>query len=202
MHPSNIHVLVACEQSQAVCSAFRRLGFAAYSCDILPTCGPCPEFHIRGDAFEVCRSYNWHCVIAHPPCTYLSRAGARYLFDSRKFGFDWSRFNKGLAASRFFRSFLDLPRVPYVAVENPYPEPLYNLPRNTCVINPYEFGDPYQKRTMLWLKGLPVLLPTDIVLNHPPWTDLHKSARVRSVTFPGIAAAMASQWGDFLVENL
>ena len=202
MKRENIRILVACECSQAVCRSFRERGFSAFSCDLLPSYGGYPEYHIQGDAFDVCRLFSWHCVIAHPPCTFLSHAGARFLYSRRSFGFDWSRYAKGLSAARFFRSFLDLPEVPFVCVENPTPEIVWNFPRPDCVINPWEFGHPYSKRTCLWLKGLPVLLPESFIVSRDSWTDLHKSARVRSQTFVGVARAMARQWGDFLVGAL
>lgn len=202
MEKENIRILVACERSQVVCRAFRERGFSAFSCDLLPSYGGLPEYHIKGDAYDICRRFPWHCVIAHPPCTFLSRAGARHLYSRRCFGFDWSRYQKGLLAARFFRSFLDLSEVPFVAVENPTPMILWNFPLHDCVINPWEFGHPYKKRTCLWLKGLPVLLPDTFIFTRDSWTDLHRSARVRSETFEGVASAMASQWGDFLVGAL
>lgn len=198
---SDIKILVACECSQVVCKAFRDRGFTAFSCDLLPCYGGFPGWHIQGDAYEVCRSYSWHCVIAHPPCTYLSHAGACHLYSSKKFGFDWERFSKGFAASKFFRSFFDL-RVPFLCVENPTPETFWNFPKPSCIIQPWEFGSPYKKRTCLWLRGLPSLLPTSLFTVRDSWTVLHKSQRIRSRTFPGVAAAMADQWGSFLVDSL
>ena len=201
MNASDIRILVACERSQVVCSAFRHRGFAAFSCDILPSYGSFPGYHIIGDAFDVCRSFSWYCVIAHPPCTYLSHAAAHILYSPKKFGFDWDRFNKGFAASKFFRSFFDL-KVPFLCVENPTPESVFNFPRPSCVIQPWEFGSPFKKRTCLWLRGLPPLLPSSWFVSRNSWIYTHRSQLIRSETFPGVADAMSFQWGDFLVDRL
>ena len=232
-------VLIACEESQEVCKAFRALGHEAYSCDIQECSGGHPEWHIQGDVTKLVKpdvlicSFDidshgemwgdfrtqdgkvhelpprWDLIIAHPPCTYLSNAGARWLFPSGKL--DEARFQKGLIAREFFRMFLtaDCDRI---AVENPIPSSIYKLPTCTQIIQPYEYGHPYSKKTCLWLKGLPPLTPTDIVTDHKPfvssgsYTKTHDpkfkgtsrkggSAKSRSKTFPGIARAMAAQWG-------
>ena len=203
-----MRVLVACEESQEVCKAFRALGHEAYSCDIEPCSGGHPEWHIQADASEIIKM-KWDLIIAHPPCTYISNAGARWLFAGGNL--NQERYNNGLAAKDFFMSFLnaDCDRI---AVENPIPSSIYDLPPYTQIIQPYEYGHPWSKKTCLWLKGLPPLVPTEIVTEHKPfvssgsYTKTHDpkykgasrkggSARSRSKTFPGIAKAMAEQWG-------
>ena len=167
-------VLVACEESQRVCTAFREKGHEAYSCDIQECSGGHPEWHIRGDALEALKGGiiltddwvmhdigKWDMLIAHPPCTYLSNAGACRLFKKID-GVSWinaDRFYKGLEAKEFFLKFLhaDIPRI---AVENPIPSKVFCLPQYTQIIQPYFFGDPYEKKTCLWLKGIPPLEET------------------------------------------
>lgn len=203
-------VLIACEESQRVCIAFREKGHEAYSCDILPCSGGRPEWHIQGDVLPLL-SQAWDLIIAHPPCTYLTVTGNKY-FDTAKYGKDaWKRMNDRNAAIAFFYKFVmaDCPRV---AIENPVGvmSTAYRAPDQ--IIQPYMFGDPYEKKTCLWLKGLPLLTPTKIVepeprvkfssgKTMPAWyadafaLPPEERARVRSKTFPGIARAMAKQWG-------
>lgn len=215
-------VLVACEESQRVCIAFRKLGHEAYSCDILDPSGGHPEWHILGDALKaICGGElvtmdgikhdigRWDLIIAHPPCTYLSNAGARWLYAGGKLNRE--RYAKGLDGKKFFMAMLnaDCQRI---AVENPIPSSIYGLPQYTQIIQPYQFGEPWSKKTCLWLKGLEPLQPTNIVYNYKPYctsgsyTGAHDpkykgasrkggSAKSRSKTFPGIAEAMAEQWG-------
>jgi len=203
-----MRVLIACEESQEVCKAFRALGHEAYSCDLVECSGGHPEWHIQADAVELLKM-KWDLIIAHPPCTYISNAGARWLFAGGNL--NQKRYNKGLAAKDFFMTFLnaDCERI---AVENPIPSSVYELPPYTQIIQPFEYGHPWSKKTCLWLKGLPPLVPTEIVSDHKPfvssgsYTKTHDpkykgasrkggSARSRSKTFPGIARAMAEQWG-------
>lgn len=155
---------------------------------------------------------SWDLLIAHPPCTYLSNCGAARLF-KRVDGKSWAdvdRLNKGFDAKEFFLEFLNAP-VEKICVENPIPSSIYRLPKYTQVIQPYEHGHPYSKKTCLWLKGLKLLDPTKIVEEHTPWVnggckDAHgnyrkfqgrkeRDPKTRAKTFPGVAAAMASQWG-------
>lgn len=201
----SVRVLVACEESQAICKAFREKGHESYSCDIVPCSGGHPEWHIQADALEIIK-LRWDLIIAHPPCTYLSNAGAARLFDRDGFIKDKDRERKGWEAKSFFEKFLnaDCPRV---AVENPVPSGYWKMPKYTQIIEPYMFGDPWRKRTCLWIRGLPMLLATDIVIPEGLWTGAsscrrsdyllkgHRSSRMRSKTFPGIAKAMAEQWG-------
>lgn len=218
-------VLVACEESQAVTKEFRRLGHEAYSCDIIECSGGHPEWHIMQDATPLlngCCSFKttdgtehhitskWDMIIAHPPCTYLSNAGAARLFP-KKGQLNEERYAKGLEAKKFFMEFFNAD-CEKIAIKNPIPTRIYNLPRYTQTIQPYEHGHPYSKKTCLWLKGLPNLTPTEIVTeNIISWVSggskdnhgnprknkgtVYRDSKTRSKTFPGIAKAMAEQWG-------
>lgn len=220
-------VLVACEESQRVCTAFRDLGHEAYSCDIIECSGGHPEWHIKGDVlpflngnreFITCdRTWHkiegkWDMIIAHPPCTYLSNSGARWLYAGGKLNEE--RYQKGLDAKLFFAK-IYLADCDKIAIENPIPSKIYDLPKYTQVIQPFEFGEPWSKKTCLWLKGLDPLRPTNIVKDHKPYCSSGSysgghdpkykgasrkggSARSRSKTFTGIAKAMAEQWGGEL----
>ena len=190
-------VLVACEYSGVVRDAFLALGHDAWSCDLLPTESPGP--HYKGDVRDIL-DRGWDLMIAHPPCTYLSNAGARFLYPKGKL--NRARLKLGMEGRGFFMLLwnADIPRI---AVENPTPSKVYNLPPYTQVIQPYEFGHPVQKRTCLWLKGLPPLKPTKIVDNPQsskiPGNWFNKGGKDRqknrAKTFEGIAKAMAKQWG-------
>ena len=194
-----MRVLVACEESQRVCIAFRNKGHEAYSCDILECSGGHPEWHIQDDVLKHLNE-NWDLIIAHPPCTYLSNAGARFLFP--KGVLNEERYKKGLAAKDFFMRLYNAP-CPKICVENPVSSTIFNMPKHTQEIQPYQFGHPYKKKTRLWLKGLPKLKPINIV-------EVSESTKIagnwfnkggkdrqrnRSKTFEGIALAMAEQWG-------
>lgn len=199
-------VLIACEASQVVCKAFRQMGHEAYSCDITPMYGDKPEWHILGDVLDILypnitfRTMDdkihdidkWDMMIAHPPCTYLSKAGANWLIRDGKINL--FRLKKGMAARDFFLQLFNA-EIKKIAVENPTPLKIWRLPECTQTIQPYQFGDPYTKRTCLWLKGLPELTPTNPVKPLGSWTELHRSVTIRSKTFERIAEAMAKQWG-------
>ena len=193
-----MRVLVACEESQRVCIAFRNKGHEAYSCDIIDCSGGHPEWHIKDDVLK--HLEGWDLIIAHPPCTYLSNAGARFLYP--KGVLNNERYQKGLEAKEFFMKLYNAP-CDKICVENPVSSTIYNLPKYSQEIQPYEFGHPFKKKTRLWLKGLPLLKPTNIV-------QISESTKVagnwfnkggkdrqrnRSKTFQGIADAMAEQWG-------
>ena len=217
-------VLVACEESQAVCKAFRELGHEAYSCDIQDCSGGHPEWHIQGDALALLdgncffitadgrmhrQDGKWDLLIAHPPCTYMTNAGAVRMRVNGVIQKD--RFEKAMEAKDFFMSFYnaDCERI---CIENPTPMKLIGLPPYTQAIQPYQFGHPYSKRTCLWLKNLPLLIPTNILDHHEPYVnggckDAHgnyrrfqgrreRDPKTRSKTFSGIADAMADQWGN------
>ena len=191
-------ILVACEESQRVCIELRKLGHEAYSCDILPCSGGRPEWHLQQDVLPLLNE-KWDMIIAFPPCTYLSNAGARHLFPGGKLNEE--RYKKGLLAKELFMSIYNAD-CPKIAIENPTPSKIYELPEKTQVIQPWQFGHPYSKRTQLWLKGLPKLIPTNIVEVESScrkagnWFNKGGKDRQinRSKTFPGIAKAMADQW--------
>lgn len=199
-----MRILVACEESQAVTIEMRRLGHEAYSCDIQPCSGGHPEWHIQGDALELLK-LKWDMIIAHPPCTYLTTAGSVRLFDHDGNVKDHERYQKGVSAAEFFMAFweADCPRV---AIENPLPMRCFGLPKYNQIIHPYMFGDPWYKRTCLWVRGLPVLISGEAYsIPEGHWVYAtsdyksdklrgHKNAKMRSKTFPGIARAMAEQW--------
>ena len=191
-------ILVACEESQRVCIELRKLGHEAYSCDILPCSGGHPEWHLQQDVLPLLNE-KWDMIIAFPPCTYLSNAGARHLFPGGKLNEE--RYKKGLLAKELFMSIYNAD-CPKIAIENPTPSKIYKLPEKSQVIQPWQFGHPYSKRTQLWLKGLPKLIPTNIVEVESScrkagnWFNKGGKDRQinRSKTFPGIAKAMADQW--------
>lgn len=196
-------VLVACEESQEVCKAFRELGHEAYSCDIEPCSGGHPEWHLQCDALEMLK-LQWDMIIAHPPCTHLSSSGARWFPEKRADG----RQQQGID---FFMSFTRAD-CPHIAVENPVGIMSTQYRKPDQIIQPWMFGHPEKKATCLWLKGLPKLEPTNDVSAYmrtlpksrqerlhylPPGPD---RVRIRSRTFPGIAKAMAEQWGGICSE--
>lgn len=207
-----MRILVACEESQAVTIELRRLGHEAYSCDIQPCSGGYPEWHLQVDALEMLK-LKWDMIIAHPPCTYLTAAGAVRLFDHDGTIKDADRFDRGGKAAEFFRAFLEAD-CPRIAVENPVPLKCFRLPKYQQIIEPFHFGEPWRKRTCLWLKGLPPLMATQLVKPKGLWIgstsarrdptikrryELHsnRDSKRRAKTFPGIARAMAEQWaGD------
>ena len=232
-----MRVLVACEESQEVCKAFRALGHEAYSCDIEPCSGGHPEWHIQDDAlkwingddlpvswkrfapFRMFRTMDgeyhtapkrWDIILAFPPCTYLSNAGAKHLF--RGGVLNQERYQKELEAKKFFLQFLNAD-CPHICVENPVSSRIYEMPPYSQEVQPWMFGHPEKKATCLWLKGLPPLVPTNDVSDYmktlpknqqerlhylPPSPD---RAKLRSKTYPGIARAMAEQWGGLEALN-
>lgn len=183
-------ILVACEESQAVCKEFRRLGHNAFSCDIEPCSGGYPEWHIQGDVLPLLAE-SWDMIIAFPPCTHLAVSGARYFAEKRADG-------RQCAAIDFFMRFTKA-KCDKIAIENPIGimSSFYRKPDQ--IIQPWQFGHGETKATCLWLKGLPKLQPTNIVEGReqriwklPPSKD---RAKLRSKTYQGIAKAMAEQWG-------
>ena len=232
-------VLVACDESQAVCKAFRERGHEAYSCDIQECSGGHPEWHIKGDALEVLYPVkqwrfisptdiygvdfytqdgrhhffrgSWDLVIAHPPCTFLTPAGAANIPKHPE------RIVLGEKAADFFKCFVEYAEKSgkKVCIENPPPMKRFNLPKYTQIVRPWMFGDVNNKPIALWLFGLPELKPTKIVEKQgemvywtykktgekkscSKWynTDTANHRKHRSKTFPGIAKAMASQWSE------
>lgn len=214
---NSINVLIACEASQEVCKAFRALGHNAFSCDIEPCYGGHPEWHIQTDVRNVLWYEQWDLIIAHPPCTYLTVTGNRWFNETRYGNKAIERKKERELAAQFFMEFVSAP-CKHIAIENPvgYMSTHYRKPDQ--IIQPYMFGDPYEKKTCLWLKNLPILLPTHQVepesrvvfksgKTGPAWyykvktSDPEKRARERSKTFPGVAAAMAQQWSEYLEQQ-
>ena len=220
-----MNVLVACEESQRVCMAFRNKGHTAYSCDVIEASGGHPEWHIKQDviplvngdcSFFTCDGVEhtidgkWDLIIAHPPCTYLSVAGAARLYKSKGV-IDADRYKKGLEAKDFFMKLLEAD-CEHICVENPIQLKVFEMPQYTQQIQPYEYGHPYSKKTRLWLKGLPELKPTNIITEGiTSWVNggskkadgtkrdnlgVKHTAKDRSKTFEGIALAMAEQWSE------
>ena len=211
-------VLIACEESQTVCKAFRAKGIEAYSCDIQDCSGGHPEWHIKGDAIAEAYSGKYDMMIAHPPCTYLSYAGIGY----------WNRpgrLKKRLLALDFFATLWEAP-VKMICLENPKGCASPTIAKYSQIIQPYYFGDPHLKTTCLWLKNLPSLVwhernnlfsnatssgkPEPLLIQEngkkryfTDFTSGHSgegnSTLKRSKTFPGIAAAMADQWSKFIL---
>jgi hypothetical protein len=192
-------VLVACEYSGTVRDAFIKNGHDAISCDLLPTESPGP--HYQGSVLDILNN-GWDMMIAHPPCTYLSNAGARFLYP--KGVLNELRLAQGLEAKNFFMLLWNA-NISMIAIENPTPSRVFALPKYDQVIQPYEYGHPVQKRTCLWLKNLPNLTPTNIVEQRQsskvPGNWFNKGGKDRqknrAKTFDGIADAMAEQWGIF-----
>jgi len=203
---SGLRVLVACEFSATVRDAFRARGFDAWSCDLLPTEGD-PRWHIQGDALPWLDdpANRWDLLIAHPPCNHLAASGAQYWPLKKADG-------RQQAAINFFLGLMKAP-VRHIAVENPVGIMGSVFRKADQIVQPWQFGDPYNKKTCLWLRNLPKLVPTKIVTPTHNWgTNSYRSgSRKKSVlpslkwgsqdrakSFPGIAAAMAEQWGNHL----
>lgn len=200
-------ILIACEESQEVCKAFREKGHEAYSCDLQECSGGHPEWHIRGDAIDEAYSGKYDMMIAHPPCTYISRAGARWMYPTAG-NISTDRYEKAIEAKVLFLKLLNAP-IRHIAIENPTPLKVVDLPKQDQAIQPYEYGHEFSKRTLLWLKNLPQLKPTEIKSNYKPYLPSNTGGKKKgqkyhqvsisqkdsSKTFPGIAKAMAEQWG-------
>lgn len=196
-----MRVLIACEESQEVCKAFRERGHEAFSCDLEDCSGGHPEWHIKDDVMKWL--WGWDMMIAHPPCTYLANSGVVHLYKEE------NRWKNLIEGACFFRDLLNT-NITKIAIENPimhhYATRIIGE-RSTQLIQPYMFGHPERKATCLWLRNLPPLVPTDNVeeemklLPKREQQRLHylgpseDRAKLRSKTFPGIAKAMAEQWG-------
>jgi len=205
-------ILIACEESQVVATTFRNKGFEAYSCDIQPCSGLNPSYHIQGDAIAEAYSGKYDLMIAHPPCTFLSKAGARWMFPPAGV-LNQDRYNLAMQGKEFFMTLLNAP-IKHIAVENPFPLKVVELPKESQTIQPYQFGDAFSKKTLLWLKNLPDLIPTNILTEYVPLVKSNTggakrgqmarpnnlTAKETSKTFQGIADAMAKQWGDYILN--
>jgi site-specific DNA-cytosine methylase len=204
-----LRVLVACEESQAVCIAFRERGFEAYSCDILPCSGGHPEWHIQDDVLKHIND-GWDMMIAHPPCTYLCNAGLHYSKKNKE------RMKMTMEAFDFFIKLYNAP-IKNIAVENPVGIISTIFRKPDQIINPFQFGTSERKMTCLWLVGIPKLIPTTDLEVKPIKTIIRKTGKIgkpynyywrqgktskeRSKTFQCIADAMATQWGDYLLTK-
>ena len=223
-------LLVCCEESQRVCTAFRERGWEAYSCDIEPCSGGHPEWHIQQDVLPLINGDcefdtvdgehhvikgEWDLLICHPPCTYLTLAGNKWFKPEFRDRFP-DRIQQRQEAIDFFMKFANA-KCKHIAIENPVGVMSSQWRRPNQYIEPYYFGDAEKKKTGLWLVGLQNLTPTDMVepviihckswANEPRWhmesmsLPAKERSRVRSQTFIGIAQAMADQWGSY-IENL
>jgi site-specific DNA-cytosine methylase len=192
-----MRVLVACEYSGTVRDAFRARGHDAWSCDLLP-CDADSAYHHQGDVLDLLHD-GWDLMVAHPPCTHLAVSGARWFKD---------KVSEQQEALAFVRTLLAAP-IPRIALENPVSIISSHIRKPDQIIQPWMFGHEATKTTCLWLKDLPLLVPTDMVghgerhvtksgRSLPKWYNLPPSAdrwKIRSATFSGIANAMAEQWG-------
>ena len=222
-------VLVACEESQTVCKAFRELGHEAYSCDIIECSGGHPEWHIIGNVLPLLNGNckfktmddnehsvdgRWDMIIAFPPCTKTSNAGARHLWKGGILNIQ--RYFEGLCGKALFLAIwaADCDKV---IIENPPPSKIFDYPEPTQAVQPYEYGHPFTKKTLLWERGVKPLQPTNVVEPEKTWcpsgsysgkhNDKHRGmfttdrAKNRSKTFQGIGNAMAAQWGGPCYEE-
>ena len=204
-----MRVLVACEYSGTVRDAFIRAGHYAASCDILPSESPLGD-HYQCDIMDII-DHGWDLMIAHPPCTFMSNAGACRMYPQKGI-VDPERLKKALDAKEFFMKLLDAP-IPMICIENPKPLNIVGLPPETQIIQPWMFGEPYTKKTLLWLKNLPPLIETDVITEGivpfcPSGTGRKlggkslgaairgNDSKNRSKFFKGMADAMAAQWGN------
>lgn len=233
-----MNVLIACEESQAVVTEMRKLGHRAFSCDIQPCSGDHPEWHILGNVLGFIngdcvfktmdgklhkQDGRWDLLIAHPPCTYLSNAGACRMYPT-KGQIDPVRYEKAMKAKAFFMEFWNAD-CPKICVENPMPLSVLEMPAPSQYIHPYQmqytddeiYTHPYTKRTGLWLKGLPLLKPTSpdakpVGPYVPSGTGRKNKAsygaakrgddsKNRSKTMPGLARAIAEQWAGKVTEE-
>lgn len=216
-----LRVLLGCEESQALAKEFRRLGQEAFSCDLEAASGGHPEWHLQCDIFDVIGE-GWDLMIGFPPCTHLAVSGAKHFGGKRLDG-------RQKEAIRFFVKLWNSP-IEHLALENPvgimarnyifkhFPEmveelAVFGFPRKPDqIVQPWQFGDSFQKKTCLWLKNLPPLKHTEIVSKGefvttpsgkklPKWYSDNTSAKNRSKTFPGIARAAAEQWTEYLLNK-
>ena len=221
-----LNVLIACEESQTVCKAFRELGHRAFSCDLQECSGGHPEWHVVGDGLPLLNGDcefttvdgqthrqvgEWDLLICHPPCTYMSKAGARWMYP--KAGVvDTKRLELAMQAKDFFFKCFNA-KCQYIAVENPRPMAIVGLPSPSDKVEPHDFGEPFSKATYLWLKNLPPLMPTLFLSSWQTYLPSNtggakrgqkhsrgvaKNQKESSKTFAGIASAMASQWSSYI----
>lgn len=206
-----LNVLIACEESQAECMAFRNLGHNAFSCDIQKARFK-PEFHILGDVTPYldgetsfitqngssCSVDKWDLIIAHPPCTYLCNVSSIHMIINGQL--NQERYRLMLEARDFFFRCLNA-NCHYVAVENPLPMARAKLPRPSTYLQPSWFGVKYTKKTLYWLKNLPPIMPT-IEYPNPKEYVRSSKGKYRSRTFPQVAQALAEQWSKYILDEL
>lgn len=209
-----LKVLIGCEESQTICKEFRKLGHEAYSCDLLPCSGGHPEWHLQMDVFEAIELNEWDLAVFHPECTRLTVTANKWYKPEFSERFPTIHEDREEAV-KFFMRLVDC-KIPHTAIENPIGIMSTRYRKPDQIIQPYHFGDHERKSTCLWLKGLPKLTHTNVV---KPEIIYHKSGRTdgklhfetiklpkeerrkaRSVTFQGIAKAMAEQWSDHLIN--
>ncbi len=237
------NILIACEESQRVCTEFRKLGFNAYSCDILPCSGGHPEWHFKQDVLQVIKNKGgiletgkeyfiegeWDLMVAHPPCTFLAVSGAKWFYhpDDKDLPIGQRRPhpnfpNRAKEREEAAKFFLKLAKanIKHIAIENPVGIMNTRFRKPNQIVQPWQFGDSASKKTCLWLKNLPLLVPTDIVdpgeyiefgsgRRLAKWysdgltkTKTPEERRIwRSKTFPGFAKAIAEQWGAYLLKT-
>ena len=228
-----LKILVACEESQAVCKEFRRLGHIAFSCDLQECSGGHPEWHFHQDVIEIIKNGgghlqsgeeyyidgNWDLMVAHTPCTYLAVSGAQWYYhpEDKHLPIEQRRPHPKFPnrakdredGAAFFMALANAP-IEHIAIENPVGIMSRRFRKPNQIVQPYMFGDPYSKRTLLWLNGLPELKPTNVLEDFVPYLPSNTggfsrgkggsrgvvhNAKDASKTFPGIAKAMAEQWG-------
>ena len=226
-----MNILVACEESQSVTIELRKIGHRAFSCDIMPCSGGHPEWHIQGDVLPLLNGFvnfytedglehsivgKWDMIIAFPPCTYLTVTGNRWFNVERYGDMAVQRYKERAAAIKFFMAIANAD-CDKISIENPIGIMSSEWRKPDQIISPYQFGDPFEKKTCLWLKGLPKLEPTKIVAvpprkrycsgkTMPAWyaelwhLPKEERAKIRSKTFQGIAYAMATQWAGNLKQ--
>ena len=213
MSPEEVNVLIACEESQVECNAFRDAGFNAFACDIQkPRRGAQMDRQIMADVTDFLHGttefvtldgvkhqvLRWDLVIAHPPCTYLCKCGSPQMVKNGVI--DKERLQKMLEARDFFFECLNA-KARFVAVENPLPMARAELPPPNCFVQPFWYGHPYSKKTLYWLKNLPPLMPDASCATYKSFVYCSRG-KYRSRTFPGIAKAMAEQWGKFILDEI
>lgn len=206
-------ILIACEESQRVCEAFRKEGIEAFSNDIIDCSGNHPEWHLKMDVFEALKQHDFIAMIAFPPCTYLTTSANAHFLNNPE------RWEKRLQAIKFVHALMNVD-LPFIAIENPKGVISSHIRKPDQYIHPYYFGDTEIKMTGLWLKGLPLFVPDNIVepefvlykskktksgyskygkiTGTNPSTNNPENAKLRSKTYPGIANAMAKQWSLIL----
>lgn len=221
-HARTLNVLIACEESQAECIAFRRLGHNAFSCD-LQKARYHDEWHILADVTPLLMGVTkfitadgvshsvekWDLIIAHPPCTYLCKVGSPWLYHNpdvlkkihgEHVQVNSERWYQMKKAREFFMLCLNS-KAKYLAVENPIPMAIAQLPRPTTFLDPSWFGVKYTKKTLYWLKNLPPVMPT--IQHSAPKQYVHSSrGKYRSRTFPQVAAELARQWSEYILDDI